>query len=233
MNNTLPAPLVLLHGALNDASVWEPVRQRLQGPVLVPDLPGRGSPALPSIEALADWLWQDLDARGIERAVLAGHSMGSLIALEAAAHKPERVAGLVLVATAFPMKVSPALLEQARTDAQGAMQLIDQYSRSHDDGGRLMAMMRRLEAANPGLLAHELALCDSYAGGMTAAAGLRCPVWAVLGELDKMTPPKRSRELLEKLHAHVATGTAGHSLMAEAADLVFNTLKTAIQETRP
>jgi len=229
MNNTL----ILLHGALNDASVWAGAHP--DGLAL--DLPGRnalsGTAALPSIEALADWLWTELDARGIERAVLAGHSMGSLIALEAAARRPERAAGLVLVGTAFPMKVSPALLEQARTDAESAMGLIDSYSRSQDDGGRLMAMMRRLEAANPGLLAHELALCNGYAGGLAAAQALRCPVWAVLGELDKMTPPKRSRELLDKLNAHVATGTAGHSLMAEVPDLVFNTLKQAIEETRP
>ena len=225
MNHTL----ILLHGALNDASVWAGAHP--DGLAL--DLPGRGSPALPSIEALADWLWTELDGRGIDRVVLAGHSMGSLIALEAAARRPERVAGLVLVGTAFPMKVSPALLEQARTAPEAAMALIDQYSRSQEDGGRLMDLMRRLEAANPGLLAHELALCDNYAGGLAAAERVRCPVWAVVGELDKMTPPKRSRELLEKLGAHVATGTAGHTLMAEARELVFNTLNQAIQETTP
>jgi len=227
MNNTL----ILLHGALNDASVWAGAHP--DGMPL--DLPGRNAsrtaPALPSVEALADWLWSELDARGIERAVLAGHSMGSLIALEAAARRPERTAGLVLVGTAFPMKVSPVLLEQARTDAQAAMLLIDQYSRSQDDAGRLMALMRRLESENPGLLAHELALCDSYAGGLAAAQSLRCPVWAVVGELDKMTPPKRSRELLDQLNAQVATGAAGHTLMAEIPDLVFNTLNSALQET--
>ena len=44
-------------------------------------------------------------------AALVGHSWGSLIALEAAARLKERVTHLALVGTAFPMKVSPALLD--------------------------------------------------------------------------------------------------------------------------
>ena len=45
------------------------------------------------------------------QAALVGHSFGSLIALEAAATAPERVSHLALVGTAYPMKVSPALLD--------------------------------------------------------------------------------------------------------------------------
>ena len=53
-----------------------------------------------------------LDAAGVERAALVGHSMGSLIALEAAARAPARASTqLALVGTAYPMKVSPALLD--------------------------------------------------------------------------------------------------------------------------
>jgi hypothetical protein len=48
-----------------------------------------------------------LDAAGVQRAALVGHSWGSLIALEAAARLKERISHLVLVGTAFPMKVRP------------------------------------------------------------------------------------------------------------------------------
>jgi pimeloyl-ACP methyl ester carboxylesterase len=56
--------------------------------VLVPELPGHGlssGPALPSIEALADWVPAPLDAAGVGQAILVGHSMGSLVALKCAA----------------------------------------------------------------------------------------------------------------------------------------------------
>jgi pimeloyl-ACP methyl ester carboxylesterase len=52
----------------------------------------------------------------VQQAALVGHSWGSLIALEAAARAPDRVSHLVLVGTAFPMKVSPALLEASLND---------------------------------------------------------------------------------------------------------------------
>ena len=87
-----------------------------------------GAP-LESVEAIADWLLALLDAAGVDEAALVGHSMGSLIALEAAARAPARVERLVMVGTAYPMKVSPALLEagakgSVRRDRQG-QRLVD------------------------------------------------------------------------------------------------------------
>jgi pimeloyl-ACP methyl ester carboxylesterase len=55
---------------------------------------------------MADWLLAALDAAGVTQAALVGHSMGSLIALEAAARAPQRVTHLALLGTAYPMKVA-------------------------------------------------------------------------------------------------------------------------------
>jgi 3-oxoadipate enol-lactonase len=65
-------------------------------------MPGYGqSPALESMTfpALAEALSALLDARGVERAVLIGHSMGGMVAQELVARDPDRVAALALVAT--------------------------------------------------------------------------------------------------------------------------------------
>jgi len=99
-------PLLLVHGAANDRDCWRRVAGGLSAAgcaLLVPDLPGHGlsaGPALRSVEELADWLPALLDAVGVERAVLVGHSMGSLVTLECAARHPQHVSQLALLGAA-------------------------------------------------------------------------------------------------------------------------------------
>jgi pimeloyl-ACP methyl ester carboxylesterase len=87
---------VFVHGALHDHSVWTLLARWFAHHghgVLAVDLPAHGGsegPPCTDVEAGADWLLALLDAAGVRRAALAGHSMGSLIALEAAARAPER-----------------------------------------------------------------------------------------------------------------------------------------------
>jgi pimeloyl-ACP methyl ester carboxylesterase len=97
-------------------------------------------PALDSVEALADWLLGLLDAAGVERAALVGHSMGSLIALEAAARAPQRVSHLAMLGTAFPMTVSSGAARH-RTRRAAAR---DRH------GQRLFALDVRRQAGLPG-----------------------------------------------------------------------------------
>jgi pimeloyl-ACP methyl ester carboxylesterase len=73
-----------------------------------------------------------------------GHSWGSLIALEAAARLGERISHLVLVGTAFPMKVSPALLDAALNNPMKALQMINVFSRSTLAAAALHAGPRHL-----------------------------------------------------------------------------------------
>ena len=84
---TLPTA-VFIHGAEHDHSVWALQTRYFAHHgfgVLAVDLPGHhrsAGPALTSIGAMADWLVALLDAVGVSRAFVAGHSMGSLIALD-------------------------------------------------------------------------------------------------------------------------------------------------------
>ena len=94
---------VFIHGAQNDHSVWA-LQSRYMAhhgySVLAVDLPGHGrssGPALDSVEAMAQWVLDLLNALGVQRAILAGHSMGSLIALEAVQRAPALVVGLAMV----------------------------------------------------------------------------------------------------------------------------------------
>src|SRR6516164_197381 len=122
--------VVLIHGSGFDHSVWA-LHSRYFAhhgcSVLVPDLPGHGrspGPALTTITAMANWVAALLDAAGVAKAHLVGHSMGSLIALETAARHPAKVSALGLIGTAAAMTVGPDLLKAAETNGVDAVDMV-------------------------------------------------------------------------------------------------------------
>jgi len=96
-------PLVLIHGFPNDSTAWQPVLPALEQRyrVLLPDLPGAGKSAMPAetltMKMMALSIKEMLDREQVEKAVLAGHSMGGYTAMECAAWFPERIKGISLV----------------------------------------------------------------------------------------------------------------------------------------
>jgi len=240
--------VVFLHGALNDHSVWTlPARWFAHHGfgVLALDQPGHGrSPGLPlaSVEDIADFVLALLAASGVRQAAFVGHSMGSLIALEAAARAPERATQLVMVGTAYPMKVSDALLNTARDEPLKAIDMVNAFSHSTwaakpgNPGpgtwahGASLALMRRLQQAqtDTNLFAHDFKVCDVYANGLEAAAKVRCPTTLVLGARDQMTMAKSAGGLCAALKARKVSLPCGHALMQEAPDGVLNALRQAL-----
>lgn len=102
-------PVVFIHGAILDHSVWEPQVDTLQEAyeTITYDVRGHGrtggSPlSVYTIELFVDDLHTLLDGLDIERPVLCGLSMGGLIASMYASRYPERVSGLVLADTFTP-----------------------------------------------------------------------------------------------------------------------------------
>ncbi|HEY4065501.1 MAG TPA: alpha/beta hydrolase [Burkholderiaceae bacterium] len=240
--------VVFIHGALHDHSVWTLLARWCAHHghgVLALDQPGHGRSAgapLASVEALADWLLALLSAAGVERAALVGHSMGSLIALEAAGRAPERATRLVMMGTAYPMKVSDALLSTARDTPLDAIDRVNAFSHSGIAAkpsfpgpgawlqGANRALMRRVQAGQRelNLFHHDFSLCDRYANGLEAAAQVQCPVDFVLGTRDQMTSPKQATEIAAALKARVSRVDAGHALMAEAPDATLAALRRAL-----
>ncbi len=236
---------VFIHGAQNDHSVWILQTRYFAHhgfSVLAVDLPGHGrsggSP-LASVEEMADWLNALLDEAGVTKAILIGHSMGSLIALEAASRSPSRVQGVALVGTAYPMKVSPALLETSRDREQVAIDWVNLWSHStiaqkpsapgpgfwvHGGSQRLM---QRIAARNPAkVFFTDFSACNDYANGERAAASLDCPALFLLGRKDIMTPAKAAATLSSTMKnaRTVMLQNCGHALMAEQPDQVLDAL---------
>jgi pimeloyl-ACP methyl ester carboxylesterase len=234
--------VVFVHGAANDHSVWA-LQSRYFAyhgrNVLAVDLPAHGrsgGEALPTVDAIADWLVALLDAAGIARAALVGHSLGSLAALAAAARHPERVTRIALVGPAVPMTVADTLLAAARADDHAALEMINGWSFSPGKqlgGNRVPGLwmtgnaLRLTERTRPGVLHADLMACHTYADGLAAAAAVRCPTLLLLGARDLMAPPKNAQALTGALQDKrvVTLPDCGHALMAEQPDAVLDALR--------
>jgi pimeloyl-ACP methyl ester carboxylesterase len=244
-NPSLPT-VVFIHGVLNDHSVWILQSRYFANHgwnVLAVDLPGHcrsAGEAPESVEAAAAFVVALLDAAGVEKAALVGHSWGSLIALEAANLLKERASHLVLVGTAFPMKVTASLLEASQTEPLKALQTINVFSRStlapplgagNWVFGLSLALGRRVLAGNPhsNVFYRGFKACDSYTNGQLAITGIACPVKFVLGAQDQMTPPKAALTLLDTARAagkavQSITLQVGHHQMTEAPEATLRAL---------
>lgn len=232
--------LVFIHGAANDHGVWALQSRYFANHgygVLAVDLPGHGRSGgepLTSIAALADWVIDLLDAAGVEQAVLAGHSMGSLTALETAARHPGRISRIALLGSAVPMAVSEQLLAAAQDKPEKAYRMINQWSHALALGGNTvpgawqpgagLALMRR---ARPGSLFIDLSNCNDYQTGLEAAARVACPALLVIAKRDLMTPPRATGDLAKALKdvRKAEIDAAGHAMMAEQPDRVLDALR--------
>ncbi len=233
---------IFIHGALNDHSVWILQTRYLANHgwnVLAPDLPGHGKSAgdpPQTVEAAADFVLALMDAAGLACVALVGHSFGSLIALEVAARATARVSHLVLAGTAFPMKVSPALLETSLEQPLKAIEIVNVFSHSMlappPSGlgpgtwvyGSSRALMRRILASNPqvNLFHTGFKACDDYRNGETAMQKVGAPTMFLLGTRDQMTLAKAAQPLIAKAaHGKVVVIDAGHQMMLEAPDAVL------------
>ena len=236
----LPA-VVFIHGAEHDHSVWVLQSRYLAHHgygVLALDLPGHGrsdGPPLASVEAIADWIPALLDAAGVAKAALVGHSMGSLAGLDCAGRHSDRVDRIALIGASFPMRVSPELLDATRDNEPLAQDMVNIWSHSayahypSNPGPGFWVMgenLRLMQRQKPGVMHVDFAACNAYAAGMERAGQINCPALFVLGRRDVMTPARAVRELAKAVRGArvVEVAGAGHALMAEKPDQVLDAL---------
>lgn len=234
--------VVFIHGAEHDHCVWVLQSRYLAHHgfgVLALDLPGHGrsdGAPLDSVEKLADWIIGVLDAAGVSKAALIGHSMGSLVAIECAARYPDRIAKVALVGTAFPMKVSDELLNATRDDEPLAQDMVNIWSHSSyaqypsNPGPGFWVMgenLRLMQRQKPGVMHTDFAACNAYANGIEAAKQVRCPALLIMGKRDLMTPPRAAKEIMGALadRRSIEIAGSGHALMAEKPDEVLEALR--------
>jgi pyruvate dehydrogenase E2 component (dihydrolipoamide acetyltransferase) len=226
-------PLVLLHGFGGDLNNWLFNLEALSGEraVYALDLPGHGGSAKDvgagELGALVGAVRGFLDAVGLERAHLAGHSMGGLVAGALAAEVPERVLSLTLIGSAglgeeidreyvegFVAAVSrrdlkPVLQRLFADPGQVSRQMVDEVLRYK----RIDGVQEALSTLGAALFAdgRQRERLDLDAAGV--------PVLVVWGELDQVIPAAHAEAAPPRADVHVLDG-AGHSPHMEAAGRV-------------
>ena len=223
-------PVVLLHGFGGDHTAWIGVVQRLPRsvPTLTYDLPGHGRSLGVEgggrVPAMAKAILADLDARGIGRFHLAGHSMGGATATMMAMRAPDRVASLTLLAPGGygPEIAVDVLRDWAAASARPAIAraLGRMTAPGHLFGafeiGRVEALRRRsgqvavLRAMAEGLADAE-GRQGTFAREHVAALPRATLVW---GDADPILPPHHA-DGLDTAMTVVRVPGAGHMLMEE------------------
>jgi pimeloyl-ACP methyl ester carboxylesterase len=254
-------PLVLLHGFPLDHRMWLDVTDLLPGDptVLAPDLPGFGtSPTgedvaeglgaprgTPSLEVVADAVAAALRAAGVERAVVAGLSMGGYVAMAVLERHPDLVAGLGLVDTkstadddaarAKRLELADAALAEMRVDPVLGMRsavlgatnrvarpdLVDRVEGwIRDQGPAAVAWAQRAMAARP----DRTAVLAGFAG----------PAVVVVGDEDELSPPAAAEHMAGVLRDVQVTVVprAGHMTPNESPEPVASALAGLLHRAR-
>ena len=221
-----PPPLLLLHGTASSLHTWEGWARALrsQRRVVSVDLPGFGltGPFAGEYErdnyhadALARFVVDLLQERGIERAVIAGNSLGGEVAWRTAHAAPARVAALVLVDSlgpAFVPEAVPPAFIAARTPVLNKLvewtlprelvlqslqsvygeparitpELVDRHYELALREGNRRALVQRFRQQQLGEHAERL-------------DGLRLPTLILWGGRDRLVPPAVGRELQARI----------------------------------
>lgn len=228
-------PLVLLGGTLCNARLWQPVLARLTpSAAICPRLT-----ADRSAEQAAQRLLEQLPPRFL----LAGFSLGAIVALQMVADAPGRIAGLALLSVnplAVPPEQAPARREAVSAARQQGLthwlssSLWPTYvapSRVADQALRDL-ICRMAEESGLETLAAQTEIAITRQDNRGALASLACPIIIINGVQDPICTPHHHRLVAQSVPQArcVSLAAAGHFTLLEAPDEVAPPLRQWIQE---
>lgn len=242
--------LLCLHGVSGGAEGWRPLLAAMAGDrhrVLAWDMPGYGhSPSCgePGFQAWTGAIGALLDAAGVDRVTLVGHSLGGMIALDAAVRMPGRITALVLACStpAFGGGTGPA----QRTFLARRLGPLDHGAEMGDVAPGLIAEMAGPNAASTLIDAHRALMAaispDAYRGAIRALVGfdrrsaldgIACPALCVAGAQDPIATPALMRAMARRIPGarYAEIPGAGHLAPFEAPASFTKELHAFLGET--
>jgi pyruvate dehydrogenase E2 component (dihydrolipoamide acetyltransferase) len=230
-------PVVLVHGFGGDKNSWLFVQQPLAETHAVHalDLPGHGASDKDvgdgSLHTLAEAVVGFLDAVGVERAHLVGHSLGGAVIAAAARKAPGRVASLTLLAPAGFTPEADAEYLRGFAAAGSRRELKPLLGRLFADGSLVTRQLvddllryKRLDGVDKALQAVLGALLDGDRQAIDTRdllAGVDVPLTVVWGGADRILPVPDGVDGLQRVQA-------GHMLHMEAANDVVRVLRSRL-----
>ncbi len=215
-------PVMLVHGLGGTSNTWQPLMPDLSGMrVIRPDLPGAGRSVTPDgvidVPYLVNALIRLASELGIEKMHLVGHSFGTLVAQHVAAARP----ALVQTLTLFGPIIEPA--DVARERLRGRAKAVRENGMAEVAAQVASAGLAGSAAQdNPTALAFVreshmrqdaegfAKSCEALAGARRAAASaIKCPVLAIAGDEDAVSPPGNAYQLADEIEGAKAEILSG------------------------
>jgi len=218
------APLVLVHGYPLDHTIWYDLVASLEDSfsLILPDLRGFGLSGVDESQYKLTDVAADiaglLDHLGIEKAYLAGHSMGGYISLAFARQYPQRLLGLGLVASQAaadtPEKKQGRYAAAEEIMKSGIQPVVESMSPKLTHDERVQAFVRSLIAAQrPAGLAGALKAMAERDDSTPILPSFNFPVAVVHGDADELIPIQRAREVKVAIPHATLTELVGSSHM--------------------
>ena len=226
--------LILLHGAGGNHQLWGyAIRSIKGGNVYALDLPGHGRSSGTGRWSIADYaafVISFMDTLQLEGAIVAGHSMGGAIALEMVLHYPQRVSGLVLIATGARLRVMPAILNGTLSDPENTIKLICGYAYSPSAPPQLVHQgQRQMLKVAPQTIHDDFAACNAF-DVTDRLTEVHCPTLVICGTEDTLTPKKYAVFLADRIAGAKLklVHAAGHMVIIEKPDIVAAAIESAL-----
>jgi pimeloyl-ACP methyl ester carboxylesterase len=231
-------PLVLLHGYPLDHQSWNLVSPLLEDTfdLILPDLRGFGQSTTVdsqyTVEDFASDIAGLLDQLGIEKAAIAGHSMGGYVALAFTKRFPERVIALGLVSTQTPADPPDRKEGRYKTAAdvagKGISGVVETMTPKFTNDEKIQIIAREsMERQKPAAFIGALKAMAERSDTSSLLAGLRIPVVIIHGDADALIAVDRAREVRAAVPQayYVELNGVGHLPMLEAAHGTAEALK--------
>lgn len=238
------ASLLLLHGFCESGRIFDGIVESLAKHchILIPDLPGHGQTAwnnhIRSLDEVAFWLRDFLDAKEIEKITLVGHSMGGYVAAAFAEYFPERLKALGMMHstslgdTDSRKENRTKAIEFIKRNGKSAFLEVFVASLFHEPQASWTQSLQKITslADREAILAFTQIMRDRP-DRSAVIRELEIPVMYITGEMDALVAPERSREELQDIPFAILKRIqeASHMGMYEAPQKVIDALLSLVE----
>lgn len=198
-------PVILIHGEGTSYQVWPFDMRRLSRyQILALDLPGHGrseGTACHSIKAYADRILSFMHSIQLAKAILVGHGMGGAVALMAAVQPLDVAAGVGLISSGAFLGGETEILRELSTSfgfSRALQRIQDQAFGPSTAPETIRSTMQMFAKIRRSVLYSDWQACADF-DLRAEIQMLKVPVWAAVGEEDRLTPPGYSRYLVDQI----------------------------------